>query len=125
MPRRETPPDSSLLLTVFWPLIRGTMMSRAYPSIATCGCGRFLNVSFSEDTFTLHPSYCLQSVGASTFQIHREKMAWALLLSLKPPVLMKGNTMSRRGQNVPKRHTNPGPGTQVDLKLKSLYWATG
>ena len=54
-------------------------------------------------------------------------MAGALLVSLKPPVLMKGNTMNeqKRTECAKKTQKNPGPGTQVDLKLKSLYWATG
>ena len=57
--------------------------------------------------------------------MEREK-AGALLVSLKPPVLMKGNTMNKqKRKKVPKRHKNPGPGTQVDLNIKSLYWAMG
>ena len=28
------------------------------------------------------------------------------------------HNMSKKGQNMPKRHKNPGPGTQVDLKNK-------
>ena len=38
-------------------------------------------------------------------------MTGALLVSLKPTVLVKGKNMSKGGQNVPKRHKDPSPGT--------------
>ena len=52
-------------------------------------------------------------------------MAGALLVSLKPPVLMKGKNYDQKRKNVPQGHKNPGPGTQMVCNIKGLYLGMG